>query len=352
MDRTVLTAQLLLGAYGVVGVAAAAPGTVGEHIVRTLLALLVTVLASRLRSSTIVKLSPYAFVTVLLALAAVLAFGISPAGSDSKRWLPLFGFALQPSEFMKVAVIAYLTAFFHNHLGNWQIWRPMAVIGVAVAIIIAEPDLSTGLFIFALAFAVMVAAGITLTRLVSISVAAALIGVLLGGSYISQFSYMSDRIMGFQDLWGAQELVADTNYQAVQARAAAQRGGATGIGTGRPVTVPEAETDFVSVAIAQSLGLVGVAGLVLTYLVLGLRSLAIARMVTGPAALLAAGAAAYICGQAGLNLLVASGFAPVTGIPLPGVSYGFNSQLSIAIAFAFVHIAFRQARSEKVEVAR
>src|SRR5690606_30916402 len=142
------------------------------------------------------------------------------------------------------------------------------------------------------------------------------------------------------------------NYQAVQARAAAQRGGATGIGTGRPVSVPEAETDFVSIAVAQSLGLVGVAGLILTYVVLGLRALAIARVVPGRAALLAEGAGAYICGQAGLTLLVASGFAPVTGIPLPGVSYGFNSRLSVAIAFAFVHIAFRQARAEKVEVAR
>ena len=352
MDRTVLTAQLLLGAYGIVGVAAAAPHSIGEHVVRTLLALLVTVLASRLKAKTVVKTSPYAFVTVLLALVAVLAFGISPAGSESRRWLPVFGISLQPSEFMKVAVIAYLTAFFHNHLGNWQIWRPMVVIGVAVGLIIAEPDLSTGVFIFALAFAVMVSAGITMTRLVSISVAAALLGLLLGGSYINQFSYMSDRLVGFKDLWGAQELVADANYQAVQARAAAQRGGATGIGTGRPVNVPEAETDFVSIAVAQSLGLVGVAGLILTYVVLGLRALAIARVVTGPAALLAAGAAAYICGQAGLNLLVASGFAPVTGIPLPGVSYGFNSQLSVAIAFAFVHIAFRQARAEKVEVAR
>lgn len=352
MDRTILAAQVLLGAYGIVGVATATPDRVGEHALRALLALILTVIASRLKAKTVVKLSPYAFVTLLLALVAVLAVGISPDGSDSKRWLPLFGFGFQPSEFMKVAVIAYLTAFFHNHFGNWQIWRPMVVIGLAVATIVAQPDLSTGVFIFALAFAVMVAAGITLTRIVSISVFAALIGLLLGGSYISQFSYMGDRIVGFRDLWGAQELTSDTNYQAMQARAAAQRGGVTGIGPGRPVAVPEAETDFVSVAIAQALGLVGVAGLTLVYLVLGLRALAIARMVTGPAALLAGGAAAYICGQAGLNLLVASGLAPVTGIPLPGVSYGFNSQLSVAIAFAFVHIAFRQARAERVEVAR
>lgn len=352
MDRTVLAAQLILGAYGIVGVAAAAPDSVGEHALRVVLALVVTIAVSRLRAATVVKLSPYAFVTMVLLLVAVLFVGIAPEGSDSKRWLPVFGFSLQPSEFMKVAVIAYLTAFFHNHLGNWEIWRPMLVIGLAVAVIVAEPDLSTGLFIFALAFAVMVAAGITFTRLIAISVAAALIGLVAGGSYISQFGYMSDRIIGFKDLWGAQELVADVNYQAVQARNAAQRGGVTGIGTGRPVAVPEAETDFVSIAIAQALGLVGVAGVIVTYVVLGLRSLAIARMVTGPASLLAAGAAAYVCGQAGLNLLVASGLAPITGIPLPFVSYGFNSQLSVAMALGLVHIAFRQARAERVEVAR
>lgn len=343
MDRTVLGVQVLLAVFGLVGVAAAQSDLAFEHASRAALAILLTILVARLSPKAIVKLSPYLFVTVLLLLVVVLFQGVSPEGSDSKRWLVILGFTLQPSEFMKIAVIAYLTAFFHNHLGDWQIWRPMVVIGLAVAAIIAQPNLSTGLFIFVLAFGVMVIAGISLGRLASISVAAALIGLLLGGSYISQFGYMKDRLVGFADLWGAQALT-DENYQANRAREAMAMGGITGIGTGRPVRVPEVHTDFIAVAIAQATGLLGVAALIAVYLLLGSRAVALARAVSGPASLLAGGAAAYICGQAAINLLVASGMAPVTGIPLPGVSYGFNSQLSIAIAFGFIHVAYRQAR--------
>src|SRR5690606_10831791 len=316
---------LVLAALGLVGVAAASPENAGEHGLRALIAIALTVVVARFSPRAIVKLSPYLFVTVLLMLIAVLFVGVSPEGSASNRWLLIGGFTLQPSEFMKIAVIAYLTAFFDNHLGDWQICRPMLVIGLAVAAIIAQPNLSTGLFIFVLAFGLMVIAGISLGRLVTITVAAALIGLLLGGSYISQFGYMKDRLVGFADLWGAQALT-DENYQATRARQAMAMGGLTGIGSGRPVNVPEVHTDFIAVAISQATGLLGVAVVVALFLLLGMRSIALAKAVVGPASLLAGGAAAYICGQAAINLLVASGMMPVTGIPLPGVSYGFNSQ--------------------------
>jgi len=349
MDRTLLFVQVALGALGVVGVAAGEPSAALEQASRVALALGLTVVVSRLSPRAVTRLSPYLFVGTLALLIAVLFVGASPDGSESRRWLIVAGFSLQPSEFMKIAVIAYLTAFFHNHLGDWQIWRPMLVIGLAVAAIVAQPNLSTGLFVFVLAFAVMVMAGISTTRLVSISLAAALIGVLLGGSYLSQFSYMKDRLVGYADLWGPQELTQGEAYQASRAREAMARGGLTGIGPGRPVAVLEVETDFVAVAIAQALGLLGVAALVTLYLVLAARGVAIARAVTGPPALLAAGAVAYVCGQAAVNLLVASGLFPVTGLPLPGVSYGFNSLLSVGVAFGFIHVAYRQAAAAATE---
>ena len=354
MDRLLITLQIMLGALGIVGVATKAPDEALGHAARVLIALGLTVVMSRLKAKHVVRLSPVVFVTVLLLLVLVLFVGVSPAGSESRRWLvlPLGNFTLQPSEFMKVAVIAYLAAFFHNHLGNWEIWRPMLVIGLTSAAIVAEPDVSTALFIFVLAFAIMVTAGTTLTRLASITTAAALIALLLAGPYLSQFSYLSDRIIGFQDLWGTQERVSDESFQQSEAREAMLRGGLLGIGPGREVPVPAADTDFVSIAIAQALGLMGTATLVTLYMLIAGRGLRISASVEGPAALLAAGATAYICGQAGLNLLVATGLLPVTGIPLPFVSYGFNSLLSVAIAFGFLHIASRQARNEQRAAAR
>ncbi len=351
MDRLLLTIQLMLGALGIVGVAARAPGSAWEQVTRVVLALVVTVVASRLSARQIVRLSPYAFVLLLALLAMVLAVGVSPPGSDSKRWLMLGPVSFQPSEFMKVAVIAYLAAFFHNHLGDWHIWRPMAVIGITAALIVVEPDISTAGFIFLLALSVMVAAGATLTRIVAISVSAGIVAALVVSPFLGEYQYWGDRIAGFFDMWGPQEQTASVSYQAAVAERAVQRGGLIGIGAGRPVNVPEADTDFVAVAIHQALGFVGILSLLALYGLLGWHGLNVARRVTGPAALLAAGATTYIVGQAGLNLLVASGMAPVTGIPLPGVSYGLNSMMSVAVAFGFLHLAARQARTEAGTVA-
>ena len=344
MDRLLLIAQLWLGALGVLGVAAAAPGLALEHGLRVLAALVVTIVVARLPIRGIVRASPWLYTGTLLLLGLVLVIGVSPAGSEAKRWLLIGGFTVQPSELMKVAVIAYLAAFFHNHLGDWQIWRPMVVVGLAAGLIVAEPDVSTALFLFALAFAVMLAAGTTLTRLLSISTAAALIALVVGAPYLSQFGYLSERIVGFQDLWGPQQAVQSSSYQAYQAREALASGGAVGIGAGRPIRVPEAETDMVAIAIGRSLGLVGIGGLIVLYLIVASRGLRIAAARAGPGSLLAAGATAYLCGQAALNLLVASGLFPITGVPLPFVSYGLNSLVSVAIAFGFLHAAQRDAR--------
>ena len=348
MDPLLLTAQILLGALGILGVTAAAPETGLEHGLRVVLALLLTVLVARVPVRRIVRASPWLYGGALLLLLLVLVVGVSPAGSDSKRWLLVAGISLQPSELMKVAVIAYLAAFFHNHLGDWQIWRPMVVVGVAAGLIVAEPDVSTSLFLFALAFAVMLAAGTTLTRLLSISTAAALIALVVGGPYLSQFGYLSDRFTGFKDMWGAQTEVQGSSYQAYQARQAIVSAGVVGIGAGRPMRVPEADTDMVAISIGRTLGLVGLATLVLLYLLIASRGLRIASARSGPGSLLAAGATAYVCGQAALNLLVASGLFPITGIPLPFVSYGLNSLLSVAIAFGFMHAAHREALREDV----
>lgn len=350
MDRILLTAHVMLGALGILGVASGKPEFAFEHAVRFGLTLLVTVAVFRIPTRAVVKASPWAYVSVLALLVLVLVVGVSPEGSDSRRWIPLGPLTLQPSELMKVAVVAYLTAFFHNHLGEWQIWRPMIVIGAAAGLIVVQPDISTALFLFALAFGIMLAAGTTLTRLVSISTAAALVAVLVAGPYLSQFTYIQGRLQGFGDLWGEQTLTEEESFQAVQARRALLRAGVFGIGVGRPVHVPAAETDMVAIAIGQTLGLAGIATLIALFIVIGGRGLRIASARAGPGSLLAAGATTYLCGQASVNLLVASGLFPITGIPLPFVSYGWNSLLSVSIAMGLIHAVYREARAEGIEL--
>lgn len=345
MDPLLLTVQLLLGALGVLGVATAEPPAAFEHGMRFLAAFLLTVVVSRLKPGTIVRFSPAAYLSVLALLLAVLIVGESPAGSDSKRWLIVGGLSLQPSELMKVTVIAYLTAFFHNHLGDWQIWRPMLVIGLAAGLIVVEPDVSTAAFIFALAFAIMIAAGTSLARLVSISTAAAIVALLVAGSFLSQFDYIGDRIAGFQDLWGPREEISGSSYQAYRAQQTLLQAGIFGIGPGRPNSVPEYETDMVIVAVGQALGFIGVATVIALFVLLAGRGIRVAAAQPGPGSLLAAGATTYICGQAALNLLVGSGLFPVTGIPLPFMSYGLNSLISVSLAMGFIQASYRHARS-------
>lgn len=344
MDRLLILAQVSLGMLGVLGVATSLPSAWPDHLLRVTVALLLTVLVARVSPQRVVKLSPIFYVAVLALLALVLVIGITPEGSDSRRWLLLGRFTLQPSELMKVAVIAYLTSFFYNHLGNWQIWRPMLVMGLAVGLIIAEPNVSTAVFIFLLGLSVMVAAGTTIVRLLSISAAAGVIAVLIAGPYLSQFSYIGARITGFRDLWGARVDTLGDTYQADRAQHIISEAGLFGLGSGQPVSIPAAHTDMIAVSLAHALGLVGVLTLIALYVFIVLRGLSVASSLTGPGSLLAAGATTYIGGQAALNLLVASGLLPVTGVPLPFVSDGFNSLISVGIAMGFIQSAYREAR--------
>ncbi|MGL4608895.1 MAG: FtsW/RodA/SpoVE family cell cycle protein [Trueperaceae bacterium] len=351
MDSLLIFMQLLLGMLGVLGVATSSPSQWPEQLFNVGLGLFVTFAVSRFNPRGIVKLNPIIFGSTLIALIAVLSpLGLSPEGSESNRWLPLpGGKTWQPSELAKIAVIVYLASFFHHHVGRWELWRPTVVIGFMAALILLEPNISTTLFIFALAFTIMLAAGTTVTRLASITSAAALVATLFAGVYlsISGMSYPQQRLEAFLNPSEHEETLS---YQALQAQKVLRRSGFVGIGPGRPVPVPEAHTDMVAIAIAQALGLTGIASLIIAYLIIAWRGIRIASLHHGPGSLLAAGSAAYICGQAALNLLVASGMLPVTGVVLPFVSHGFNNLVSVSIAMGFMHSAFRSFRKEGVTV--
>lgn len=350
MDPVLLTIQALLMALGILGVATGEPAVTVEHAVRAAFCLVLTVVVSRIRPAHVVRLAPFAYVTLLILLVLVLFIGLSPEGSDSRRWIELpGGFTLQPSELMKVAVIAYLAAFFHNHMGNTPAWRPTLVIGIACGLILLEPDLGTSVFIFLMALGIMFAGPVPLRKIIAVSTFALVVGTVVGSLFLSDFGYIQNRVASYFDVLGEQTEAQGISYQAVQAQRAVMAAGVVGIGPGRPMTVPEAETDMVAIAVTQSLGVVGIATTITLFVLFGIRGMRIAASITGPGSLLAAGATLYICGQAGVNLAVASGLLPVTGIPLPFMSYGLNSLLSVCIAAGFIHSAYRQARRTPLE---
>lgn len=351
MDGLLIAAQLVLGALGVLGVAAAQPESWLEQVILMILALVIVITVSRFPPRLIAKLSTPAYFLVFILLVLVLFIGVSPEGSEAKRWLPFFfGITIQPSELMKVTVIAYLAAFFYNHIGEWEIWRPMLVIGLAAGLILIEPNISTTIFIFLLAFTMMVIAGTSVARLARVMIPSALIATIFTASflYFGNYDYVFERLTAFVDTRGEQALADSSSFQAVRAQYTLTRAGNFGIGPGLPVRVPEAETDMVSVAVGQALGLNGILMLIFMYIVIAVRGIKIASARAGPGSLLAGGATAYICGQAALNLLVASGWLPVTGVVLPFVSQGINNLVSVAVAMGFLQSSYRQAKKEGV----
>ena len=349
MDPFLVAAQLTLGALGVLGVATAAPELAFDHLGRVVFAFLITALVSRVSPQRVVKLSAPFFLGVLALLVLVLFIGVSPDGSDANRWLDLGFFTLQPSELMKVAVIAYLTAFFYNHLGGVEVWRPLVMVGIAVSLIAAEPNISTALFIFLLGLAVMVAAGTTFLRLLRLNLVVAAIVAFLAVPLLNlQYPYLAERVGAHFGTLGGDEAEA-VNYQAERAERYLREAGLVGVGAGEPFYLPARDTDMIAVSVARALGFVGTGTLFALYLFIAFRGLRIAARTSGPGALLAAGATAYICGQAALNLLVAARLLPVTGVPLPFVSYGFNSLISVAMALGFLHAAYRASAPAEPE---
>jgi cell division protein FtsW len=346
VDPLLLRLQLLLAALGVLGVAAAEPAALGEQIARAALGVLVVFVTAAIPTRIVIRYASlaYGFGFLLLILVLIPGVGITPDGLRAQRWIAVGPVALQPAEFMKVIVIAYLAAFFHHHVGRWQIWRPIVITTVAAVPIVVQPNVSSALFLFGLAYAMVIFAGTNSQRLIAIGIMTALVIAVAGGPYLDRLEYVGDRVDGFWALLRGERNV-EVNYQPERARLAIREAGAFGIGPGRPVRVPAAATDMIAIAIAQSLGLPGVTALVIGFALLVARILAIARRARGPAALLAGGAAAYVGAQASLNLLVAVGLLPVTGVPLPLVSYGLNSLLSVSIALGFVHASYREARA-------
>lgn len=349
MDPIIFAVQLALTAFGILGVATADPGALTDQAIRGGLSLLLSAGVGQLSPRGIMRLSTPFFLAMVAMLVAVLLFGITSEGSDSTRWLliPGIGFTFQPSELMKVAVIAYMASFFQNHLGDWRIGRPVIVIGVAAGLVIAQPNISTGVFIALLTFGIMIAAKTRVDHLLAITFMGFVGALIVGSAIYTNFQYAANRVLGFLALWRDTSLADTLNYQSLAARRAFAQGGFFGIGGGHSVNVPEVHTDFIAAAIGQATGLIGMLTIILLFFIILFRGMTIGGAVTGPASLLAAGATLYITAQAALNLIVALGMGPVTGAALPLVSYGMNSQISIGIAFGFIHIAAKELKRQQ-----
>lgn len=278
------------------------------------------------------KLAPIIFVGSLIGLAAVRIPGIGVAANGASRWLAVGPFTLQPSEFAKLGTLLVVALILANRRRPpetlKELMMPLGLlVGLVCALIMIQPDLGTTLAVMIMVFALLVAAGVRERLLAQLLV----IGLAVGAVLIYAAPYRRDRIFAFLDPWGQS---ADGAYQVVQSMIAIGSGGIFGVGLGGSVQkvnfLPEAHTDMIFAVIGEELGLIGAVIVVGMFAVFAWAGYTIATRTVDPfQRLLAAGATALIVGQAIVNLGAVMGILPLTGIPLPLISYGSSSRLVI-----------------------
>jgi cell division protein FtsW len=281
--------------------------------------------ASRWRYTRLRALAPALVLCSLAGCAAVLV--VAHPINGARRWIGLGPAAFQPSELAKLALAVWLAAYLAKRRPPEtlrELWRPVgALLCLFLLLILLEPDLGTGITLAVTAGAVLFASG---TRVRTLGAGFAVLTALALAVVLTK-SYMRARIFGFIDPWHDAQ---GSGFQIVQAQIGLGSGHIFGDGLGQGVQkihyLPEAHTDMIFAVIGEELGLVGTASLILAYALFAWAGLKVALGCRDPfGKRLAAGLTALVCCQAGINLAAVLGLAPLTGIPLPFVSYGGSS---------------------------
>lgn len=267
------------------------------------------------------------FVAVLL-LIGVLIFGTTV--NNAKSWFIIGPISFQPAELAKLALILYLASIYSKkqaYIDNFAygVLPPLIMTVSILALIIMQPDIGTAAIIFLIAGSIILSSGIRFKHLIYLVLAglvflAAILPTLVTETRISRFTG------AFQPF----EAPESSGYQLIQSYIAIAGGGFTGEGLGQSVQklgyLMEAHTDFIMAIIAEELGFFGVVIVIGMLAIIVLRGIFISRKCEDSfGALLALGISCMVGIQAFINLGAISGLLPITGVPLPFVSYGGSS---------------------------
>lgn len=279
----------------------------------------------------------------ILVLMAILLFG--HVAGNAQSWFKIGPISIQPSEFVKLCVIIYLSALYakkqeYINQFNKAVVPPLVYLGVVCMLIAIQPDFGTVELILLFSGAIIISSGISiknLTKLGSLGVIVLLPFVLLFYNKI----FTSVRVDRFQVLNDPFKFEQTSGYHLVNSYIAIGSGGINGLGLGKGIQklgyLPESHTDFIIAVIAEELGIWGVGFVIITLAYIVLRGIYIALQCKDPfGSLLAIGISSMIGIQAFVNLAGVSGLIPLTGVPLPFVSYGGSSLIQLAIAIGIL----------------
>ena len=253
-------------------------------------------------------------------------FGVTVNGAT--RWLAAGSVQFQPSELLKLSLVLYAAQLLAARPRATQSLKGLArpllwVVAGACLLLIKQPDMGTAVVICLAIGALLIAAGVPLRNL------ALILGVLAFLALIVALAepYRRERLTSFLDPFSD---AGNSGFQAVQGLVAIGSGGFFGVGLGESVQkifyLPEAHTDMILAVIGEELGLVGILGIVGLYGMIGYAGLRTAKLARDRySKLLAAGITSLILCQATLNFFSVMGMAPLTGVPLPFISYGSSN---------------------------
>jgi rod shape determining protein RodA len=290
----------------------------------------------------------------MLALVAVMGLGSVAGGARRAIQLPFFSF--QASELGKILLVVVLSAFLvdrSRRLGDRDTTaRTMLLALVPAALVMAQPDLGSALVYVAIAVTVLFVAAIPARRFIELgllgAVAVALVLVVAPATgHTVLHKYQTERLTAFLHPGNNRQ---DAGFQQYQARVATGSGGKTGRGDratqARDQYLPEQQTDFAFATLAERWGFAG-AGLLLSFYALmiwrALRTLTVAKNLFG--ALVAGGILAMLLFQVFVNVGMNVGIMPITGIPLPLVSYGGSSVITTFLAIGLLQSIYAQGRA-------
>ncbi|MEQ8690626.1 MAG: rod shape-determining protein RodA [Pseudomonadales bacterium] len=340
IDPILLLLLLIVVSYGLVVLYSAVDqdqSMFQAQLVRLGLAFAVLVITAQLPPRLYVRGAPIIYVVGVGLLVAVLLVGVKVKGSQ--RWLDLGFIRFQPSELMKIAVPLMVAWYYHSRPlppSFKDVLIALAIVAVPGGLIIMQPDLGTGILVAGAGMAVIVLAGLpwrwVLYAFLAVAAAAP-------GLWLTLQGYQRQRIL---TLFDPESDPLGAGWNIIQSTTAIGSGGVWGKGLLQGTQshldfLPEAQTDFIIAVIGEELGLMGILFLLLVYLLIIARGLVLSVSAESTFGRLLSGALmltffVYVF----VNIAMVSGLLPVVGVPLPLVSYGGTSALTLMAGFGIV----------------
>lgn len=303
---------------------------VRKHVVALLIGSCLLVAISRLRVHWLEKCAPWLLTGSVVSLVMLFFIGITRNNASS--WIHLGPVNIQPSEFAKIALVLYLARSIARHRDEMEefgngIVRHVAVVGICAVLIGLQPDVGTAIVLVSVLGLMLFVGGARLPHLSALALCA--VPVLVAAIAIAP--YRLDRIRALYDPWAFRYGIG---FQLVQSMMAFGSGGVTGVGLGESqqklLFLPEAHTDFIFSVIGEELGLAGVVLVLGLFAVVGARGFRIAIRHPDPfASMLALGITVAILIEVAVNVGVAVGLLPTTGLALPFLSYGGSALVRV-----------------------